>query len=145
MLEVTVDKFTFRVPENLLFSDAGVWVEPHGERARLGISDFAQQVSGDIAFATVREAGTDLAIGEEFASIETVKVNLELPSPVDARIVEINPQLQDRPELINQDPYENGWMAVVELRNSSSALAGLLDARRYLQVVRTQAETELKK
>jgi glycine cleavage system H protein len=82
MLEIRVDKFIFRVPETLVFSDAGIWVAVEGSRARLGLSDFAQQVNGDIAFANVEPAGTELKVGDEFGSIETVKVNVGLPSPV---------------------------------------------------------------
>jgi len=145
MLEVTVDKFIFRIPETLLFSDSGIWVAVEGSRARLGLSDFAQQVNGDIAFANVAPAGTDLDLGDEFGSIETVKVNVGLPSPVKGRIVEVNPLLQDAPEAINQDPYGIGWMVIVELQNCEKDKAGLLDASRYLERVKELAEAELKK
>ncbi len=145
MLEVTVDKFIFRVPETLLFSDAGVWVSAEGSRARLGLSDFAQQVNGDIAFANVEASGTELEAGDEFGSIETVKVNVSLLSPVKGRIVEINALLQDAPEAINQDPYGRGWMVIMELLDWDKDRATLLDAPRYLERVKEQAETELKK
>jgi len=145
MLEVTVDKFIFRIPETLLFSDAGIWVAVQGSRARLGLSDFAQQVNGDIAFANVAASGTELEAGDEFGSVETVKVNLGLPSPVAGKISEVNQRLQDAPEAINQDPYGKGWMVVVELRDWEKDKAGLLDAPRYLERVKEQAEAELKR
>lgn len=145
MLEVTVDKFIFRVPETLLFSDAGIWVAVEESRARLGLSDFAQQVNGDIAFANVAPVGTELEVGDEFGSIETVKVNVGLPSPVKGRIVEVNPLLQDAPEAINQDPYGRGWMVVMELWDWEKDKAGLLDAPHYLERVKELAEAELKK
>ncbi len=145
MLELTVDKFIFRIPETLLFSDAGVWVSAEGARARLGLSDFAQQVNGDIAFADVAASGTELEAGDEFGSIETVKVNVSLLSPVKGRIVEINTVLQDAPEAINQDPYGRGWMVIVELLDWDKDKAALLDAPRYLERVKEQAEAELKK
>ncbi len=145
MLEVTVDKFIFRVPERLLFSDAGVWVSAEGSRARLGLSDFAQQVNGDIAFANIAACGTELEAGDEFGSIETVKVNLSLLSPVKGRLVEINALLRDAPEAINQDPYGRGWMVIIELLDWDKDKAGLLDAPRYLERVKEQAEAELKK
>ncbi len=145
MLEVTVDKFIFRVPETLLFSDAGIWVAAEGSRARLGLSDFVQQVNGDIAFANVTAAGTELDSGDEFGSIETVKVNVSLLSPVKGRIVEINTLLQDAPEAINQDPYGRGWMVMMELLDWDKDKAALLDAQRYLERVKEQAEAELKK
>src|SRR5512136_2324472 len=140
MLEVNVDKFIFRIPETLLFSDAGIWVAVEGSRARLGLSDFAQQVNGDIAFANVESAGTDLQVGDEFGCIETVKVNVALPSPVKGRIVEVNPLLQDAPEAINQDPYGKGWMVVMELLDWEKDRTGLLDAPHYLTRVKEKAE-----
>ena len=145
MLEVTVDKFIFRIPETLLFSDAGIWVAVQGSRARLGLSDFAQQVNGDIAFANVAASGTELEAGDEFGSVETVKVNLGLPSPVAGKISEVNQRLQDAPEAINQDPYGKGWMVVVELRDWEKDKAGLLDARLYMERVKELARAELKK
>ena len=145
MLEVTVDKFKFRVPETLLYSDAGIWVAVEGSRARLGLSDFAQQVNGDIAFANVVPAGAVLQAGDEFGSIETVKVNVGLRSPAAGKTVEANPLLQDSPEVINQDPYGKGWMVVLELSDWEMNKQGLLDAPHYLELVKQQAEAELKK
>ncbi len=145
MLEVTVDKFIFRVPETLLYSDAGTWLALEGPRARLGLTDFAQQVNGDIAFANVEPAGRVLQAGDEFGSIETVKVNVGLPSPVKGRVLEVNPLLQDAPEIINQDPYGKGWIVVVELSDWEKDKTGLLDAQQYLARVKEQAEAELKK
>ena len=145
MLKVSVDKFIFRVPTGCFYSDAGVWVKPEGSRARLGLSDFTQQSSGDIAFAKVKQTGTKLERGEEFAEIETVKVNMTFPSPVQGTIVEVNRSLGDAPELINQEPYGKGWLAVVELSAAENALARLLDAQAYLALVKEQAEAEMKK
>jgi glycine cleavage system H protein len=144
-LELTVDKFTFRIPRTIHYSDAGVWIRVEDNRARIGLSDFAQQINGDIAFANLMPPGTELAIGDEFGSIETVKVNVELPSPVTGRIVEVNPMLQDTPELINQDPYGQGWMVLVELNDPAGVFSGLLDADRYFDFAKAQAEAELKK
>ncbi len=145
MLEVTVDKFTFQIPENLLFSEEGVWVGVDGKRARLGLSDFTQQISGDIAFVNIEPPGTLLAIGDESGSIETVKVNLGLTAPVAGRIVEVNSLLQGAPELINQDPYGQGWIVTIELAGPTAAVSGLLNAYHYLDLVKVQAEAELKK
>ncbi len=145
MLEVTVDKFIFRIPEALLLNDAGIWVAVEGSRARLGLSDFTQQVNGDIAFANVHPAGTEIQAGDEFGSIETVKVNVGLPSPVKGKVIEVNPMLQDAPEAINQDPYGKGWLVVIELLDWEKDKVALLDAPRYLVRVKEQAEAELKK
>ena len=145
MLELTVDKFIFRVPKTLLFSDSGIWVAVEATRARLGLSDFAQQVNGDIAFANVEPAGAELAAGDEFGSIETVKVNVGLPSPVKGRIIEVNPLLQEAPEAINQDPYGAGWLALMEVSDWVAECARLLDPQAYFMIMKGQAEEEAKK
>jgi glycine cleavage system H protein len=145
MLELTVDKFTFRVPKGLYYNDTGVWARPEGRVARLGLSDFAQQRSGDMAFAEVKPVETLLKPGDEFASVETIKVNVILPSPVTGAIVEINRALEDAPELINQDPYGKGWLVVVELTDWDSDKTKLLDADAYYALIKVQAEEEVKK
>ena len=145
MLELTVDKFTFRVPKDLYYSDAGVWIKPEGNVARLGLSDFGQQRNGDMAFAEVKPVETVLKPGDEFASVETIKVNVILPSPVTGAIAEINAALEDAPELINQDPYGKGWLAIVELSDWKNDQAKLLDADAYYSLIKRQAEEEVKK
>ncbi len=112
--------------------------------ARLGLSDFSQQRSGDVAFAEVRPAGTPLKPGDEFAAVETIKVNVSSPSPVTGTIVEINSKLQDAPELINQDPYGEGWLAVVQLTDWMGDSARLLTADDYYALIKRQAEEEVK-
>ena len=145
MLELTVDKFTFRVPKDLYFNDVGVWVKPEGSAVRLGLSDFAQQRSGDMAFAEVKPTETVLKPGDEFASVETVKVNISLPSPVTGTIVEVNAELQDAPELINQDPYGKGWLVVVELTDWVNDTSRLLNAEAYYALIKRQSEEETKR
>lgn len=145
MLKVTVDKFTFLVPRGRFYSDAGVWVKPEASRARLGLSDFVQQSSGNVAFANVKLVGTKLERGDEFADIETVKVNVSLSSPVKGTIVEVNSRLAEAGELMNQDPYGAGWLAVIELADWASDRGPLLDPEAYLAFVKNQAEAEMKK
>lgn len=143
-IELTVDKFLFRFPMDLRYSEAGLWIRQEGSLVRLGLSDFAQQRNGDIAFANLTPTGTVLDVGDEIASIETVKVNLSLPSPVKGMIVEINSVLQESPELINQEPYGKGWMAVVRPENLERDLGRLLDTEAYSKLAKQQAEAELK-
>ena len=145
MLELMVDKFTFRVSGGLYYSDAGVWVKQEGSVGRLGLSDFAQQRSGDMAFAEVKPVKTPLKPGDEFSGVETIKVNVILPSPVTGTIVEVNAELQDAPELINQDPYGKGWLAVVELTDWEGDRARLLDADAYYALIKRQVEEEVTK
>jgi glycine cleavage system H protein len=145
MLEITSDKIILRVQEGLYYNETGVWVALDGSRARMGLSDFAQQLNGDVAFANVAPVGTQVKATETFGNIETVKAILELPSPVTGQIVEINPDLEISPELVNQDPYGKGWMAVLELDQWEEEKNALLDAPQYLELVKRQAELEMKK
>jgi glycine cleavage system H protein len=142
-IETTVDKFTFRIKRGCWYSAAGVWIEAEGNLGRVGLSDFLQQQSGDVAFVDVRPVGTALAVGDEFASVETMKVDLALDSPVSGAIAEVNEALKESPELVNQDPYGEGWLAVVELGNWEADRRALLDAEQYLEAMRAQALEEM--
>ncbi len=144
-LETTVDKFIFRVATDRLYSPEGVWALAEGDRIRIGLTDFLQQRSGDVAFAEVRPAGRSVATGDEVALIETIKANVEVPSPVGGSVVEVNPALAMTPEAINQDPYGEGWLAVVEASDWPTDRASLLDPQAYFEVMRAQAEEEAKK
>jgi len=144
-LETTVDKFIFKVATDRSYSSEGLWAQADGNRIRIGLSDFLQQRSGDVAFADVKPVGTVLAVGDEVATIETIKVNISLTSPVNGKIVEINPAMQDAPEAINQDPYGEGWLAIIEAADWEADKAALLDPQAYFKLMRGQAEEEAKK
>jgi glycine cleavage system H protein len=144
-LETTVDKFTFKVATDRFYTHEGVWVLPDADRVRVGLSDFLQQRSGDIAFAEVKPAGTEVAIGDEVAAIETIKVNVALGSPVNGTVIEVNPDMEIRPEAINQDPYGAGWLAAIEATDWETDRARLLDPQAYFVVMKAEAEEEAKK
>jgi glycine cleavage system H protein len=144
-LETTVDKLIFRVATDRHYSDEGIWAKAEGNRVRIGLSDFVQQRSGDVAFAEVKPEGTLLAFGDEVAVIETIKVNISLPSPVAGTVVEVNPEMETSPELIDQDPYGEGWLAVIEASDWETDRDRLLDAQIYFGVMKRQAEEEAKK
>ena len=144
-LEVTVDKFTFRVAADRWYTREGVWALPEADRVRVGLSDFLQQRSGDIAFAEIKPIGTTLAAGDEVAAIETIKVNVILGSPLNGNVIEVNPALDTAPEAINQDPYGAGWLAVIAASDWETDRSRLLDATAYFEVVKREAEEETKK
>jgi arsenate reductase len=144
-LELSVDKFLFRFPADLYYSDAGIWVRFEGLRARIGLSDFTQQRNGDVAFAEPKEAGTAVRMGDEVAVVETIKVNLSIPSPVDGKVVEVNNDLLTAPELVNQDPYGKGWLAVLEVEDGEAARRALKTAADYLALAKVQAEAEARR
>ena len=144
-LETKVDKFTFRVDPTCHFNNEGVWVRTEGNRARLGLSDFLQQRSGDIAFVEVKPAGTVLAFGDGFSSIETIKVDIALSSPVSGKVLLVNPVLETAPEVINQDPFGEGWICEVEVSNWGTDKPRLLDAAAYFEKMKREAEEEVER
>ena len=144
-LEATVDKFIFRVASDRLYSPEGVWALAEGNQIHIGLSDFLQQRSGDIAFAEVKPVGTVVAVGDEVAAIETIKVNVILGSPVDGKVIEVNPEMETAPEAINQDPYGAGWLAVIAASDWETDRSRLLDVTAYFEVVKREAEEETKK
>jgi glycine cleavage system H protein len=141
-LETTVDKFIFRVATDRLYSLDGVWVVAEGNRVRLGLTDYVQQRGGDVAFAHPKPAGTTLAAGDEFAELETIKTVVSLFTPVGGTIVEVNAELDMNPEVINQEPYGKGWLAVIEAADWEADRVKLLDPQGYLSAMRKQAEAE---
>ena len=144
-LETTVDKFIFRVKVGNLYSANGVWAgmnEASGV-ARLGLSDYTQQSSGDVAFVSLPDVGRAVQAGKELATVETIKVDLEVQAPFGGEVVAVNDALEQAPELINQDPYGRGWL--VEVRPTQWPAPGLLDAAQYLVAMRAQAEAEAAK
>ncbi len=142
-LETTIDKFTFRVDSTCFFNGEGVWVRVEGNRARLGLSDFLQQRSGDIAFVEVKPEGTVLVFGDEFSTIETIKVDISLSSPVTGKVVKVNPSLESTPELINQEPFGEGWLCDLELSAWDADKLKLLDAAAYFEKMKVEAAAEV--
>jgi glycine cleavage system H protein len=144
-LETTVDKFTFKVAPDRFYTSEGVWAKEDNGKVQIGLSDFVQQRSGDVAFADVKPEGKVLAAGDELAVIETIKVNITYSSPVNGKIVEVNPAMSDAPEAINQDPYGAGWLATMEVTDWEAQRAKLLDPQAYFKLMKGQAEEESKK
>ncbi|MCL5096981.1 MAG: glycine cleavage system protein H [Candidatus Omnitrophica bacterium] len=145
-LETTVGKFTFRVATDRLYTGQGIWVKPETKGSvRVGLADFPQQSNGDIAFASVKPAGTKLEAGESLADIETIKAMVELLSPVGGTVVEVNPALDLQPEIVNQDPYDRGWLAIMETTDLEADCARLLEPSAYFSVMLGQLQEELKK
>lgn len=118
------------IPSELKYSKDHEWIKIEGEWAFIGITDFAQGELGDIVFVDVDTVGSTLSKDQVFGTVEAVKTVSDLFMPVAAEVVEINPQLDINPELINQDPYGNGWIIKVRL-SSQDELALLMDAASY--------------
>jgi glycine cleavage system H protein len=144
-LETSVDKFTFRIASDRLYSEEGVWAKEEGTLIRIGLSDFVQQRSGDVAFAEVRPAGTKVSYEDEIVVIETIKVNISLGSPLGGKVLESNPAMETTPEAINLDPYGDGWLVVVDPDDWGSDKTRLLSAQVYFEKIKVEAEKEVGK
>jgi glycine cleavage system H protein len=145
-LEMTADKFTFRVATDRLYSPEGVWILPQQDssRVRVGPADYLQQHNSDVAFANVKAADTRLAAGDQFAEIETIKAMVDLHAPISGTIVEVNAALNASPEVINQAPYEAGWLAVIEPAAWEEDRSMLLGPATYFAVMQAQVQEDLK-
>lgn len=117
-------------PTNLKYSRDHEWVRLEGEFAYVGITDFAQSELGEIVFIEIETVGETLDAGEIFGSVEAVKTVSELLMPVAGEILEFNSKLEDAPELVNDDPYGEGWMVKIALSDALQ-LEDLLDAEAY--------------
>jgi glycine cleavage system H protein len=142
-LEFRLDKFTFKVATDRSYLPDGVWAKVDGKLVTVGVSDFFQQHNGDVAFAEVLPIGTELAVGEEFATLETIKINLELPSPVAGTIAAVNEVLELEAEVINMDPYGAGWLAIIRAEDWARDKASLMLAEAYFEHMKTQAQAEM--
>lgn len=142
ILQFTVDKFNFTIPTDRFYHPDGLWVQERDGRLLVGVTDYFQQNSGDVAFAEVAEPGTAVAIGERLANIETIKVDVELPAPVSGAVAEVNEKLELEAEIINQDPYDAGWLVVIEPTAWAAEQAALLSPQAYYEHSHTQALEE---
>ncbi len=115
--------------EGLLYSESHEWVKVEGNIAIVGISDFAQHALGDLSYVDMPEVDDELELGDEFGAVESVKAASDLFSPVSGKVVEINEELEDAPELLNQDAFAN-WIMKVEMSDPSE-LEKLMDAAAY--------------
>ena len=144
-LETTVDKFIFRVAKDCYYNGEGVWTRFEGDRVKIGLSDFVQQRSGDVAFAEVKPKGTRVNYDDEIAVIETIKVNISFSSPVAGTVAEVNPAMDEAPEVINEDPYGEGWLVVIEPDDWESDRQRLFDPQQYFSRMKVEAEEEVAK
>ena len=121
-----------QIPKELLYSREDEWARVEDHRVVVGITDYAQDQLGDIVFVELPEIGKPLEIRDVFGAIESVKAVSDLYAPVAGTIVEVNRQLEDKPEIVNEDCYGDGWMCVIEIAGDD-ALADLIDDAAYAQ------------
>lgn len=122
------------IPSNLKYSKDHEWVRVEGDTAYIGITDFAQSELGEIVIVDITTEGETLAREAVFGSIEAVKTVSDLFMPVGGEVLEVNPKLEDNPELVNSDPYGEGWMIKVKMTDPSE-VGKLLDAEAYKALI----------
>ncbi|MCL2650721.1 MAG: glycine cleavage system protein GcvH [Candidatus Azobacteroides sp.] len=117
-------------PENLKYTNDHEWIRVEGNEAYIGITDYAQSELGEIVYVDISTVGETLDKGNVFGSIEAVKTVSDLLMPVAGEVMEMNPELEDQPELVNSDPYGKGWIIKIEISNMDST-DGLMDSGAY--------------
>jgi glycine cleavage system H protein len=122
------------VPEGLRYSKDHEWARLEDGRVRMGITDYAQDALGDVVYVQLPTVGTEVAAGTSFSEVESTKSVSDIYAPVGGRVVEVNDELVDAPERLNEDPYGDGWLCVLE-PSDASELDGLMDAEGYRKLV----------
>jgi len=121
-------------PDGLRYSAEHEWVALDGERARIGITDFAQDALGDVVYVQLPEVGAAVAANASCAEVESTKSVSDIYSPVSGTVVEVNATLADAPEQLNQDPYGSGWIFVVRVSDPAE-IESLMDAAGYRAMI----------
>ena len=122
------------IKENISYTNDHEWIKIDGNTALVGITDFAQSELGDIVFIEVETIGEDLDKNEVFGTVEAVKTVSDLFTPVSGKVLEFNSALEDNPELVNESPYEDGWIVKMEISNSDE-ISDLLDSKAYKSLI----------
>lgn len=117
-------------PKELRYTKDHEFVKPEGKRARVGITDYAQKQLGDVVYIELPKVGRTVKQSEAFITVESVKAASDVYAPVSGTVVEVNSNLAEQPELVNQSPYEKGWMAVIEM-SKPNELESLMSASEY--------------
>ena len=122
------------IPENLKYTSDHEWVMIESGRAKVGITDYAQDALGDVVFVDIPEVGKRVTVGETVTEVESTKSVSDIYAPLEGEIIEINSDLDDSPELLNGDPYGEGWIFILKLDEAAST-DNLLTANEYRELV----------
>ncbi len=126
-------------PEELKYHKEHTWIRVSGNKATIGITDHAQEALGDIVYIDLPDAESSIEANSEFSEIESTKATSPIIAPVSGTIVEVNEELSDSPEIINESPYDKGWIAVVEMSDEAE-LEALLEASDYEKYVEEESK-----
>ena len=123
------------LPDDVRYTDDHEWAKAEGEKVKIGITDYAQDQLGEIIFVEVPEVGDTLSKGDNFGSLESVKAVSDMVMPVSGEVLAVNTDLEDAPELLNQEPYSGGW--IIEIKpDDPSELDQLMDHNAYLEMLK---------
>jgi len=122
------------IPQALKYTEDHEWIKIDGDIATVGITDFAQNELGDIVYVEIETEGEEIDKGEVFGTVEAVKTVSDLFMPLSGEVVEVNEELEASPEIVNEDPYEKGWMIKIKFSNSDE-VDELLSSEKYTEVV----------
>jgi glycine cleavage system H protein len=125
-------------PEDVRYTKEHEWARAEGPRVRVGITDFAQDALGDVVYVDLPQVGATVDAHQPLGEVESTKSVSDVYSPVSGKIVERNPLVEDRPELVNEQPYGDGWLVVIEVTDPA-AVGALLDAAAYRALVEGDA------
>ena len=125
---------TMEFPQDLRYTDQHEWARLEGSRIRVGITDYAQDALGDVVYVDVPEVGTEVQAGQPFGEVESTKSVSDVYAPVAGTVVEVNSELADVPQRLNEDPYGEGWICVIEPADQN-AFGSLLDADAYRKLI----------
>lgn len=117
-------------PADLKYAESDEWIRVEGDTATIGISDYAQDSLNDLVYVEFKAVGEKLGAGEAFGEVESVKAASEVYLPVAGEIIEVNSELESEPEIVNEDPYGNGWMVKIKITDANN-LENLMDATAY--------------
>lgn len=126
-------------PDDIKYHKEHTWVKISGKKGTIGITDYAQDALGDIVYIDLPEVDISVEANSEISEIESTKATSSVISPVSGKVIEVNEELSESPEIINEDPYGKGWIAILEIDNSSE-LDDLMDASEYEKYVEEEAK-----
>jgi len=132
----------YEVPEGLYYSKEFSWIKIEGEKVRMGITDYAQKQLREIVYAELPEAGAEVKQNEPYGTVESVKAVSDLVAAVSGTVEEVNSEVQSRPELLNEDPFDRGWLVIVKPANLQAELPSLMAFDQAVEWHKNQAQAK---
>jgi glycine cleavage system H protein len=132
----------YEIPEGLYYSKDFAWIKIEGDKVRMGVTDYAQKSLREIVYAELPATGTVLKQGEPYGTVESVKAVSDLVAAISGMIEEVNEEVKSKPETLNEDPYEKGWLVIMKPTNLQAELANLMDFNAAVEWHKAQAQAK---